>query len=720
MKRNILILLYLLLCSILFVFLGCATTTTGGDAGQPLEQPQEATLITGIDIQDYTVTITANKPFTYTLYRPGDPYKIIIDLPDVELGSFINKIVSNKGGITEIDPSQVESPSYLARLEVLIQTPSIVEQEYKDNVLTVKIKEEPPKEVPMVKEKIYEPVPVAVEEKPLPKATEISSISFEKYADTVNILIKGNGSMIPNVLPLGDRIVLDIPDVIMSTPVPNTIVSPVTGIRAGKYLDKVRLVIDLQEKTNFDVTSNRDSIVVALQRLDSEPASASASAQKSEERAEIITGDEESKEPEMLVAGRCGEYLEGKENINLDFQDQDIVPILRLFANISGCNMFIHPDVKGKCTMQFKNVPWNQALDTILKSFSLGKSVEGNIIRIAPHTIFARESDEKSKAMEAEIKAEPLETRIYPISYADVKEVETTIKQSKLLSEKGNTSVDDRTSSLIVNDVPSALTEIENLLPTLDKATAQVMIEARIVEVNTRRESEFGIQWGVNFSATNTLSSIGGFSGLGTGPFTGGNYLVDVPAVVGPGSGSGITFGILNPSKTLGLDMQLAAIQTIGEGKVISNPRILTLNKEEAKILQGKSIPVRKIDVTSGQISTEYKDVTIEMKVEPHIRPDESISMKIEIKKEELDPTVPSVEGVPGTDKKEAITNVLIKNGETIVIGGLYKVMTDDSQTGVPGLMNVPFLGWLFKKDKETTTTNELLIFITPRIVERY
>jgi type IV pilus assembly protein PilQ len=719
MKKNIIF--YLLIYSMLIAFWGCATTTKSGM--EESLKPQEATLITGIDIQDNAVTITANKPFIYTIYRPGDPYKIVVDLPDVTIGSFNNKIVSDKAGITEIIPSQIEAPSFMARIEMLLQTPSIVEQEYKNNVLTIKIKEEPPEEISMAglkaeeeaskikKEDIPEPAPV--EQEPLPTATEITGISFEKSTETVNVLVKGNGSMIPNVFPLGDRIVIDIPGVVMNTTLPEAVLSPVKGIRSGKYTDKVRLVIDLKEKTNFDVTASGDSVVIALQRTDKEIPALPEAQMPSEEHKEAAVETKEIKEPEALIPG---EYT-GKK-ISLDFQDADIVPIFRLLADISGYNIVVSPEVKGKLTMKLNNVPWDQALDLILKTFSLGKSIEGNIIRIAPYTVFAKESEEAAKAKEAGIKAEPLETKIFPISYADVKVVETSIRSSKILTPRGSMSVDVRTSSMLIKDVASVFPEVENLLATLDKPTPQVMIEARIVEVNTNAVKDLGIQWGGFIKGTNTLSSIGGFSGLNPGTFTGENFLVDFPGGASEGSGSGFTFGILNPAKTMGLDLQLSAVETLGKGKVISNPRILTVDNGKAKILQGKSIPVRKL-TTEGTVSTEFKDINLELNVQPHITPDNSIGISIEIKKEELDPTVPSIEGVPGTDKKEAKTDVIIKDGETIVIGGIYKINTTESETGVPGLMKIPILGWLFRNTKEEVTTAELLMFITPRIVQK-
>jgi len=797
------------LCSMLFALFmlpalfGCATAK--GKSTETVK-PQEVTVINSIDVQDNKVTITASKPFGVTLYKPGDPYKVIIELPDVAIGAFTKKIVSNKAGITEIMPSQTESPALMAKLEMLLQAPASLDQDYRNNMLTITIKEDVTKkeETPMkvratdIVKKDREsllikreetPASAQAEQKPLRetdtvkkeksllikkedaaasvaeqkspldtapikkeksltikksddltmpeqkslrKATEITDVSFDASGDSVKVLIKGNGSMVPNVFPIDDRIVIDIPDVVMNTVLPSGVVSPVKGIRAGKHEEKIRLVLDLREKTNFDVSASGDTIAVILNKSGREP-SVSTLAQMSGDKyergleyperskgLEAIERSLEKQENEFMAEGRCKSFLEGKENVNFDFQDQDIVPIFRLFADISGCNLFVHPDVRGKATMKFRDVPWNQALDTILKTFSLDKSVEGNIIRIAPNTIFAKESEEKIRAREALVKAEPLDTKIFPVSYAEVAIVEAAVRNSKILSPRGSISVDKRTSSMLIKDVASVFPEVENLLATLDRPTPQVLIEARIVEVNTNNEQELGIQWGLNLKASNTLAGIGGLSGVpftSSGPFTGGNYLVDFPSKgVGPLGGSGITFGIINPARTMGLDIQLSAIASVGNLKVISNPKILTVDNGKAKILQGKSIPVRKL-TTEGTISTEFKDVTLELNVTPHITPDGSIAMAVEIKKEELDPTVPSVEGVPGTDKKEANTNVIIKDGETIVIGGMYKITTNDSEQGVPGLMKIPVLGWLFKTNKTSTTTTELLIFVTPRIV---
>ena len=727
--------MFLFLCCSLFSSAGCASAKVNGK-----EPPKP--VISNIAIEDNSVMIAADQPFVYTMYKPGDPYKIVVDIPDASVGAFNKRIVSHKRGVTEVIPSQVESPSLLARLDILLETPSTVDQEYKNNVLTIKIKndllfkqaspkqQDPPKELKIpdldMKEraalvrKVNNNVNHALNPQ-LPKATEITNISFDTSSGVVKILIQGNGSMTPNVFPLENRLVIDIPDVVLNTSVPAGVISPIRGIRSGMHDDKTRLVIDLKEMTKFDVSAIGDSIVVAVKR-EREPMVASAAPIVEGAEASSVESSIRANETEIMAENKCQSYLDGKENINFDFQDQDIVPIFRLFADISGCNLFVHPDVKGRATMKFIDVSWSQALDTILKTFSLGKSVEGNIIRIAPHSVFTRESEEKAKAREALTLAEPLETKIFNVSYAQVKDVDASIKNAKLLTPRGSISADERTSTILVQDTADVFPKVEQLLATLDKPTPQVLIEARIVEVNTSTTRDLGIQWGMNIQASNTLSSIGGLSGvpfLSPGAFTGNNYLVDFPAKsVGPLSGSGFTFGFLSPDRTFGLDLQLSAIETIGQGKVISNPRILTVDNGKAKILQGKSIPVRKL-TSEGTVSTEFKDVTLELNVVPHITPDKSIGMAIEIKKEELDPTIPSIEGVPGTDKKEANTNVIIRDGETVVIGGMYKITTSDSDSGVPGLMKIPILGWLFRSNTTTSITNELLIFITPRVVEK-
>lgn len=528
--------------------------------------------------------------------------------------------------------------------------------------------------------------------------------------------------MTPNVFPLDDRLVIDVSDVVLTATTPSTVIPPVKGIRSGKHDDSVRLVIDLYEKTNFDVSAIGDSLVVTLKSSEGAPSARASQApeQLPGEKMESAAGPVEIKEPLKYRGEKCESYLEGKENVNFDFQDQDIVPIIRLFADISGCNVFIHPDVRGKATMKFKDVPWDQAFDTLLKTFSLSKVVEGNIIRVAPITVFTKEREESVKARESMFKAEPLETKVFNISYANVDNIKSAIISSKVLTSRGSMNVDSRTSSLIVKDVSSVFPEIDKLLATLDQPTPQVLIEARIVEVNTSSLVDLGIQWGIKLEAANTLSALTGASILNKGAIMGTPFMVDFPSSsAAAGSGSGFNFGLMNPSRTMGLDLQIAALQTIGKSKIISSPKVVTVDNEAAKIMQGEEIPYPQV-TAEGNVSAAFKPVALSIEVVPHITPTNSIMVKVLVTKEDFVSFVQIGAGLaPRTTKIEGRTNVLVDNGETIVIGGVYRKTERETSNGLPGLMNIPIIGWLFKNKNTTEDTAELLIFITPKIVQK-
>ncbi len=690
-------------CLLLFTsFYGCTSVEPVRQAKGVVQPQATPPVITSITASDNRLTISASAPFEYTVYKPDDPFKVVVGLSGVNLGKYTRKIVPGVAGITEIRPEYARVPVEGARLDVLLSSPADVVPEYAKGTLTLLIKGEA-SESPSPKESSESVSEKAV----LPPAQYIDNVSMKRLKDKVVVTINGDGTMIPDVFPLDGRLVIDIPDVDMKASVPATVIKPLKGIRWGEYENRLRIVLDLDANTTFDVVSIANRIEISLRspELLEEAVEERPNGVDSGEAKKVVMG-------EGLLKESAGEVVAGKytgKKISLDFQDADIIPIFRLLADVSGYNIVIDPEVKGKITVKLINVPWDQALDLILKTHNLGMVLEGNIIRIAPLAVLVKEREDAIKAKDTARKAEPFVTKVFPISYADVNKVKSAIDQGKILSERGSVSVDQRISSLIIKDVPSNMPKVEKLIKTLDKVTPQVMIEARIVEVNTNVSREFGVRWGVNASTGNRLSNVGGLT----------PYVVDFPASgAGPGSGTGITFGFLNAARTLSLSVELSALETTGQLKVVSNPRIVTIDNQEAYISQGKSIPVRKL-TSEGTVSTEFKDVKLELKVKPHITPDGSVILHVEAKKEELDPTIPSVEGVPGTDKKEARTNVIIKDGETLVIGGIYKTVNNNAESGVPSLKDIPFLGWLFKNNKKETRTSELLIFITPRIVKQ-
>jgi len=405
-------------------------------------------------------------------------------------------------------------------------------------------------------------------------------------------------------------------------------------------------------------------------------------------------------ETEVLTPGK---YTGIK--ISLDFQDAELVHLFRLIADVSGYNIVVSPEVKGKVSIRLMNVPWDHALDIILNNYGLSKIIDGNIIRIASPAVFARKRKEIAKAeeakIEAKLKTEELVTRVYTVSYADPDKIREAIEKAKILTARGSVSIDKRTNTIIIRDIEGRHAEYEKFIKTLDLMTPQVVIDAKIVEVDTSFVKELGIQWGARYQRGDVVIS---------GRF--GDFDVNLPAPVGPGFGGALGLGLV--TNRFLLDWQISALEESGRGRIISNPRIMTLSNEKATIKQGEKIPYTVI--AEGVARTEFVDAVLELTVTPQITPEGTVLMKIETRKDAAD----FARGVPpAIDIQEAKTQVLVNDNDTVVIGGIFKTTKEEAVDGVPLLSKVPILGWLFKKERKEDTTSELLIFITPRIVKR-
>jgi type IV pilus assembly protein PilQ len=418
-------------------------------------------------------------------------------------------------------------------------------------------------------------------------------------------------------------------------------------------------------------------------------------------------------QPEKKKALGSKEYV--GEKINIDFQDAELIHVFRLISDISGYNFVVSPDVKGKFSMKLLDVPWDQALDVILRNYGLSKTMEGNIIRIAPTSVIAKEEEEIAQAKESQEKSGNLITKIYSVNYANVEDIKKSIETAKILTKRGFISADTRTSSVIIRDVEKLQAEYENLIKSLDIATPQVSIDARIVEVQTRYSKELGVQWGALVKPT-PQTQIGGTTLTGKNGFFSGNpLLVNLPAAVSQGSGGTIGIGYISAGVLRALDIQLSALEAAGKGKIISNPRVMTMDNQKAKILQGKKIPYPTVSQEGTQ--TAFVDAAIELIVTPHITPEGTILMNIETKKNEPDWSR-QIGGVPAIDINEVTTQVLIVDGDTLALAGIFKTTTSKDTSGVPGLSKIFGLGWLFKTEKDVDDSTELMVFITPRIVK--
>jgi type IV pilus secretin PilQ/predicted competence protein len=707
--------IYILVLAVSAFASGCASTGKEKKTTSDLKTP----MISAITIGDNQLEVIGDKPFTYTIYKASDPYKLIVELPSVSLGMASDKITSDKPGIAEVVPVQVKEP-LSTKIEILLTSPLQFESIYNDAKLTITLKGE--KETLAIQEVIdpgkdektesqttdtkedtvAKPEQKMVLTKELLPATSIDSISIEKEDKFLKMTIKGNGSLSPVVSRLDKRAVIDIPNVEIKAYVPTLIPEPLKNIRIGKHSGKVRLVVDLKEETAVDVIAVEDSIIVTFLMNGKLPEQEKKTAKK-----------EKAAESETKIAAVAPEKApEGKykgQKISLDFQDADIVPIFRLMADISGYNFVIDPSVKGKITMKLMNVPWDQALDIILQTFGLGKSAEGNIIWIAPQTIFTKIAKEKAEAKSEGEKAEELVQEVFRINYANADTlVNDVIKKANLLSPRGSIIVDKRMNTLVVKDIVANIITIRDLIKVVDLPKPQVMIEAKIVQVSNNYTETLGVKWGGTFlgSGINTFpQSLSGSFSMAT----------PVPSM-GSSAGSsaspagGIRFD-MGSASTISVNLALSALETINKSKTLSNPKILTLDNESAEIKQGRTFFVS--TTSSEGTKTEEKSATLSLKVTPRIAPNEFVSLEIKATDDTLESVNP-----PVVNTKSVETKALVKNGETLVIGGIYTNDLTEGEEGIPFLRKIPLLGWLFKSQSQTgPNVKELLIFITPIIV---
>jgi type IV pilus assembly protein PilQ len=416
------------------------------------------------------------------------------------------------------------------------------------------------------------------------------------------------------------------------------------------------------------------------------------------------------------------------KRVSFEFKDIDIQNLLRVIAEISKKNIVVADDVGGKVTIRLRNVPWDQALDLILRTKNLGKEEVGNIIRIAPLKTLEEEARLRTERKKSLQQQEDLLVNLIPVNYAVAQEMSARVKD--ILSDRGSVTVDTRTNVLIVKDVRSHIEKVRALVRNLDTQTPQVLIESRIVEANTSFSRQLGVQWGGSGEASatrgnatglifpnsvNVFGSTGGQAppGFGEAP----PFAINLPAATGAGVGGalGMTFG--SAGGALGLQLRLSAAENEGYVKTISAPKVTTLDNNTARISQGVSIPFSQTSATGT--NTVFVEARLSLEVTPHITQDGSILMSITAQNNQPDPANTGANGQPAIQRKEAQTQVLVKDGDTTVIGGIYVRRGSTETASVPLLGKIPVLGYFFRRNVERDDRQELLIFITPRILNR-
>jgi len=416
-----------------------------------------------------------------------------------------------------------------------------------------------------------------------------------------------------------------------------------------------------------------------------------------------------AKEKEQRAAER---FTYTGEKLSLNFQDIDVRSVLQLIADFTGLNLVASDTVQGNITLRLQNVPWDQALDLVLKTKGLDKRQIGNVLLIAPaDEIAARERQELESQKQIQELA-PLRRELIQVNYAKAADMaklfQSVTKADAGQSERGSITVDDRTNSIIAYQTQDRLDELRRIVSQLDIPVRQVMIEARIVEANVNYNKQLGVNWSGSRSGNGNFTISGGASSSTTGtssPF------VDL----GVGSAtSGIGIGFLTGSTTL--DLQLSAMEATGNGEIVSQPKVVTSDKETAKILRGTEIPYQEAS-SSGATSTSFKEAALSLEVTPQITPDNRIIMEVKVNKDAPDYQNRLDNGAPPISKNEVNAKVLVADGETIVIGGVFSNTQSKSTSKVPLLGDVPYVGRLFRRDSVTDEKVELLVFLTPRIM---
>jgi type IV pilus assembly protein PilQ len=415
--------------------------------------------------------------------------------------------------------------------------------------------------------------------------------------------------------------------------------------------------------------------------------------------------------------------------ISMDFQDADLRSVLRTFAEISGLNMVIDPQVQGRVDMVLNEVPWDQALDTILRGNKLGWTVDGTIVRIAPLTVLADEQAEQRKLTDAKALAGELRVQTFALSYAKAADMSQLLTKSAL-SQRGQIQTDARTNTLIITDLPDRLQTAASLIGTLDQAEPQVEVEARVVQTTRDFARAIGIQWGINgrvspeignttglaFPNNGSLSGrVGGTQGANDPRSTNTNNNTATAVNLGAAAASsaiGLALGSINGA--FNLDVALTALENTGKGRILSTPRLTTQNNQEAEVAQGIQIPIQ--TVANNTVTVQFKDAVLLLKVTPQITAANTVIMNITIENATPDFSR-QVNGVPPIDTQRAITRVQVNNGATTVIGGIFVSQEQSTNDRTPVLHRIPLLGWLFRRDTLTDSSRELLIFITPRIM---
>jgi type IV pilus assembly protein PilQ len=639
----------------------------------------------------------APEPLPFTIDKPA---RIAFDLPNTTLALASRRFDVRSGGVDTVLAAEANGR---ARLVVNVDSLMPYTTKVDGNDIVVTLGQQPGADV-------GKPAARATATASNPAERAIRTIDFRRGSDgTGRVIVQLTDPRTPvNVRQEGQQIVVDfagtaMPKNLMRRYDVQDFATPVQTVDAIRVDGSSRLVI----------SSQGDFEQLAYQSDNQYTVEIKASSKRT-------AGAEEKKE----YTG---------ERLTLNFQDIDVRSVLQLLADTSGQNIVVSDSVSGNLTLRLQNVPWDQALDIVLRTKGLDKRRQDNVIIIGPtEELATREKAELAAHKEVQ-ELSPTHTEFMQVNYAKVSDlmklIKTTNAKDSMLSPRGSITIDERTNTLLVQDTSDKLADIRRLVQTLDVPVKQVLIEARIVIVSDTFERDLGARFGVSTAQQNgpggllavTGNGLGAnqilSTGTGAASLTGttldNRYQVNTPAANTNGS---IGISLLGGSYLV--DLELSAAQNEGKSETISSPRVITANQKQATISQGVEIPYQE-SASSGATTTQFKDAVLKLKVTPLITPDNRVILDLDVSDDAVGQQVTSATGgsVPSIDTREIITQVLVNDGQTVVLGGILETTKSKAANKVPFLADIPVLGYLFRSTTDINNKTELLIFITPKIL---
>jgi type IV pilus assembly protein PilQ len=655
--------------------------------GMLLSAAEASVRLLSVAAQGSAVVIDASHPVAYTVSRP-DPLTLVVDLRGTEIGEATSRVQPD-AAVSAVRVEQATAPDGLTVARVRLSLAHQAEYTVRSARNTIRVELVPP---------AGQAQPVAQAAKaPAPAGTAMRGTAPATTAPKTNV---GSAPRPPAQDARGVEAMAAL------TTIPP---SPVVGRTGGPASAAL-------------LQAHQDTPAVQASAPGAGPADSPAEQPGGAQELPIVSPELQGPQSQQISSAQEKKYT--GHPISMDFQGVDLRSVLRTFAEISGLNMVIDPDVQGTVDIVLTDVPWDQALEVILRGNALDYSVDGTIVRIARIDTLRREQDARTQLAQSAANAGALAVRTYTLSYARADQAAPLISKA-VLSPRGNVQTDARTNTLIITDLPGRLDTVAQLLSTLDRAEPQVEIEARIITTTREFARALGVQWGfngrVNSDVGNTTNlafpnsgSLGGRAG-GQGPTDPrGGALEAVGTAINMGvspatSAVGLALGSINGA--FNLDVALSALERTGKGRILSTPRVTTQNNVEAEITQGVQIPVQ--TEANNTVTVTFKDAALTLKVTPQITAANTVIMQIT-----LENATPGtlVQGIPSINTQRAITRVQVSDGMTTVMGGIFVSLEQSDHDRTPALHRVPLLGWLFKRDNLVDESRELLIFITPRI----